>query len=86
VQKGGPVKDWFLESSFHTISCGLKIAQGKQTTTERDTEIRRVAQQLVNFERSWEDFGSEASKKRFTELLAAEPALREQYELLKKKK
>jgi hypothetical protein len=86
VQKGGPVRDWFLESSFHTISCGLKIAQSKRTGTERDNEIRRVAQQIVTFERSWEDFGSEASKKRFTELLAAEPALRQQYEALKKKK
>jgi hypothetical protein len=45
--------------------------------------IHDAAQQIVDLEKRWENFGSEASHKRFEELLANDAALKAQYDLLK---
>jgi hypothetical protein len=86
VQGGGRTKELYFECFYHMIRCHVKIAMGKARADERDKLLKQAAQQVLQFERSWEDFGNEASKKRFTELLAAEAGLKEQYDTLQKKK
>ncbi len=84
--KGGAVKEHYLECYYHMIVSYLKQGQTKAGQKERDGYLRTAALQIAGLEKSWEDFGSEGSKKRFAELLAQEPALREQYEAVRKKK
>lgn len=86
AQKGGPVKENYLEAYYHMISSYLKLGMAKAGQKERDEYVKTAALQIAGLEKSWEEFGSEASKKRFTELLTREPALRAQYEMVKKKK
>jgi hypothetical protein len=84
--KGGAIKENYLECYFQMILSYVRLGMQKAAKDERDKFLRTAAQQIVQLERSWEDFGSEASKKRFTELLTQEAALKEQYDLLKVKK
>ena len=51
-----------------------------------ETDLATLQMRIVELEKSWEDFGSDASKKRFTELLASEPALKAKYDENRKKK
>lgn len=84
--KGGAVKEHYLECYYHMIVNYLKMGLAKPAQQERDKYLKTAALQIAGLEKAWEDFGSEASKRRFTELLAQEPALREQYEAVRKKK
>jgi hypothetical protein len=45
--------------------------------------VKQAANMIVNLERSWPDFGGEASKIRFQELLSQEKELKEQVDALK---
>lgn len=83
--KGGAVKEHYLECYYHMVYSFVKLGMAKTSQEERDKALRTAAQQIVQLERNWEDFGSDASKKRFTELLAREAALKQQYDELKKK-
>lgn len=85
VQKGGAVKEHYLECFYQMIATYVKVGLQKAGSEERDKYLRTAALQILQFEKSWEEFGSEASKKRFQELLSQQAALREQYEALKKK-
>lgn len=85
--KGGQVKENYLECYYHMVYCYVKLGEAKVGKEEKDKFLRQAAQQVVQLERSWgEDFGSEASRKRFDELFAQEPALKLAYEGLRKKK
>jgi hypothetical protein len=87
AQKGGQPKEHYLECYYHMVECYVKIGAGKASKTDRDKFLRQAAQQVVQLERNWgEDFGSEASKKRFTELLGRDAGLKEHYDTLRKKK
>jgi hypothetical protein len=83
--KGGTVREHYFESYYRLVHCIVKIGLGKPSASERDKYLRLAAQRTAEFEKSWEDFGSEASKKRFAELLAQEEGFRQAYEALKKK-
>jgi hypothetical protein len=74
-------KEFYLESYYHMIFCYLKTGKKDPAKT-----IHNAGVQIAGLEQNWEDFGSDASKKRFTELLASEPALKEQYLAAKSKK
>ena len=60
-------KEQYLECAYHMVNCFVKIAGTKPTAAERGKLLRQAATQVVQIERNWEDFGSESSKKRFTE-------------------
>lgn len=83
--KGGAPKEHYLECYYNMVYSYLKLGLAKTAQEDRDKAIRTAAQQIVQLERNWPGFGSEASEKRFTELLAQQAALKEQYEALKKK-
>jgi hypothetical protein len=83
--KGGTVREHYFESYYRLVYCIVKIGLAKPAAGERDKYLKLAAQRTAEFEKSWEDFGSEASKKRFAELLAQEEGFRQAYEALKKK-
>jgi tetratricopeptide (TPR) repeat protein len=83
--KGGAVREHFFESNFHLVYCIVKIGLAKPAAAERDKYLKLAAQRTAEFEKSWEDFGSEASKRRFVELMAQEPGFKQEYEALKTK-
>jgi tetratricopeptide (TPR) repeat protein len=74
-------KEFYLESYYHMVYSFLK-----SPSKDHDKSIRQAGAQIAQLEHSWEDFGSDSSKKRFTELLASDPALKAQYEAAKNKK
>ncbi len=77
------MKENYLECYYHVAYCFLKYGQGLEDAAKKDKMIKDAAKQVVELEKKWEGFGSDASKKRFEELLAKEPQLKEQYDLLK---
>jgi hypothetical protein len=84
--RGVREKEFYLEAYFHMVFCYVKLGMAKPGKVDRDKALRQAALRIVELERSWDDFGSDTSKKRFTDLLAAEPALKEQYTDARKKK
>ncbi|HZY85158.1 MAG TPA: hypothetical protein VFE78_10035, partial [Gemmataceae bacterium] len=78
-------KEHYLECYYHMTWCLYKHGQGADTPEKKAKATRDAAQQIVQVERRWEGFGSDASKKRYADLLSAEPALKEAYEQLKGK-
>src|SRR5262249_13094790 len=79
-------RELYFDCYFNLILCSVKIGQAKAEKADRDKAIDGAAHQIIQFEESWEDFGNKASKKRFTELLDAEPKLKAKYLALKAKK
>ena len=53
---------------------------------DRDKGFEQLATRIVLFENAWEDFGSEAWKFKYNELLDSEPGLKAKYLEKKKKK
>ena len=80
----GRTKENYLECYYHMVFCFLKRGMDEPTKAKREKAIHQAAVQISQIEQSWEDFGSDASKKRFTELLASDKDLQEQYEAAKK--
>jgi hypothetical protein len=78
------LKETYLECYYHMVLCYYKYGQTLGTKVERLKYARGAAQQALDLEKSWEGFGSDASKKRFEELFGQETTLREQYQALKK--
>src|SRR5262249_26788195 len=74
-----PIKENFLECYYHELYCYRKAKQQEKTAAERAKALETTAQAIVNLERSWEEFGSDASKKRFTEWLASDGELNKAY-------
>jgi tetratricopeptide (TPR) repeat protein len=77
------MKENYLECYYHVAYCFLKHGQAQEDASKKDKLIKDAAKQVVELEKKWDGFGSDASKKRFEELLAKEPQLKEQYEQLK---
>jgi hypothetical protein len=75
-------KEYYLESYYHMIYSYLKSHTGK----DRKKAVHLTALKMSELERNWPDFGSDVSKKRFDELLAAEPELKKEYETIRKKR
>jgi hypothetical protein len=78
-------KEHYLECYYHMTWCLYKHGQGLDDPGKKAKSVQEAAQQIVQVERRWEGFGSDASKRRYAELLNAEPALKEAYEQLKGK-
>jgi hypothetical protein len=77
------LKDYYLEFYYHLVYCILKHGQGMENAKQKAKAVHDAAVRIVALEKGQPGFGSEASKKRFDELLAKEPELREQYNVLK---
>jgi hypothetical protein len=83
VRDGGePIKEMYFDVYFNIVLCEINRAPKE----ERDKALDAAAAQIATFEKSWEDFGNETSKRRFTELLDKDPALKAKYEAAKVKK
>jgi hypothetical protein len=77
-------KDHYLECYYHVSYCMIKHAATLEDMKKKDKLIHDAALQIVELEKKWGDsFGSDASHKRFEELLGSDPALKAQYDLLK---
>jgi hypothetical protein len=85
VNQGGAVLERYLECYYYSVHAYLQVGLGKPGQADRDKYVRTAAQQIANLESSWEGFGSDASRKRFTELFARQPALKTAYDAIKKK-
>jgi hypothetical protein len=74
------MKDHYLELYYHVAYCFLKHGQGLTDPAKKEKMLKEAAHQVVELEKKWEGFGSDVSRKRFEELLAKEPDLKERYE------
>jgi hypothetical protein len=83
VNADNAMKEHYLECYYHVAYCYLKHAQGLDDAAKKEKYIKDAAGQIVQLEKKWDGFGSEASKRRFEELLEKEPQLKEEYEKLK---
>jgi hypothetical protein len=83
VNTDNSLKEHYLECYYHVAFCFLKHAQGLDDVAKKEKALKDAAVQIVQLEKKWDGFGSEASRKRFEELLAKEPDLKEAYEKLK---
>jgi hypothetical protein len=79
------IKDRYLESYYHVVCCTLKHAQGVSDTAKAAQYVKAAAAQVVELERKWMGFGSDASARRFQELLEKEPGLKAEYDRQKAK-
>jgi len=86
INQGPVVKDHFFDCYYHMVYSFLKQGLSEPNPTAQQEALRKAAQQILQLESSFEDFGGDTSKKRFEELLASEAGLRAQYEALKKAK
>lgn len=81
------VREKYLEFYYHTAYCYYKYGvatKEKGDKAKGDKAIKEAATQLVQLEKTWKGFGSDASTKRITELFAKEPELKTQFDALKK--
>jgi hypothetical protein len=76
------MKDQYLECYYWLVVCLYKHSQGLKED-RRQAALKSVANFIVSLENRWPDFGTEASKARFQELLEKEAPLKEAYEALK---
>jgi tetratricopeptide (TPR) repeat protein len=84
VNSNPRIKEPYFECFYHMVLSYLKREQASGDMEKIKKAVETAAAQIVAFEKSWEDFGSEASKSRFLDLLAKEPELKQWYEKKKK--
>jgi hypothetical protein len=80
-------REKYLEFYYHTAYCFYKFGMATKEKGDKakgDKAIKEAATQLVQLEKTWKGFGSDASTKRITELLAKEPELKTQFDAQKK--
>jgi hypothetical protein len=71
------IKEIYLDCYYHMTVCMYKHGQTQATPAARAKYTKQARGLIVTLKKSWgDDFGSEASKKRFEDFLAQEPALR----------
>jgi hypothetical protein len=80
------IKEAYLEASYWMIYCYFKNGEMQKKKEDRDKALRMAGRKIADLESSWDSFGSDASRKRFEDLLAQERGLHDQYLLAKKKK
>jgi hypothetical protein len=78
-------KEHYLECYYLQVLAIVRHAQAQSNAARRDKEIREAANMISQLAAKWENFGTEASQKRFTELLAKEPDLKAEYDQRKGK-
>ena len=84
INSAPSAKELYWECYYHMVYCYYRHAQNMPSGKKRDDEMRKVVGLITQLENSQPDWGGEASRRRFEELLAAEKELRDQYEAAKK--
>jgi hypothetical protein len=79
------LKEKYLEAYYHVVFCFLKHGQNQPVQANREKHIKDAARQIVALEKRWMGFGSDASAKRFKDLLQNEPELQKAYDAEKPK-
>jgi tetratricopeptide (TPR) repeat protein len=77
------LKEHYLECYYHVTLCMCKHAATLEDMKKKEKQIRDAAQQIIDLESRGDNFGTDASRKRFEELLAADAALKAMYDQLK---
>ena len=77
------IKEQYYDCYYHRAYCIYKYALKLPDAKKRTQNIRIAATYIVKLE-ALPDETAHATKKRFQELLGQEPALKEQYDELKK--
>src|SRR5262249_48048032 len=80
---GATVKEQYLDCYYHLVLCVYKNGVGQQDEKKRTGMVKQAATLIGNLENKGADW-IETIKPRFQELLDKEPALKEQYDALKK--
>jgi hypothetical protein len=83
VNDSTALKEQYLECYYHVTYSMLKHAQGLSGAAKQEG-IRKAAVQMLQLEQRWNGFGSDASTKRFNELLEKEKDLSGAYTKLRK--
>ncbi len=81
------IREKYLEFYYHTAYCFYKFGVAQKEKGEKakgDKTIKEAATQLVQLEKTWKGFGSDASTKRILELFEKEPALKAVFDAVKK--
>jgi tetratricopeptide (TPR) repeat protein len=79
------LKEKYLETYYHLVRCFYKHARGMDDKTKRAKGVKDAAVLMQRLEKAWENFGGEASKARFQDLLDQEAELKDAYEKIKDK-
>jgi hypothetical protein len=85
ADKDNVIKERYLECYYHVAYCFVKHGRGLSDRAKAEQHYKNAAAQIVELEKKWPGFGSDAAAKRFQELLDKEPDLKTQYEKLKAK-
>jgi hypothetical protein len=83
IASDNTMKEHYLELYFHQIYCIYKNGQGLTNQDQKDKAVHDAVRLIVDLEKKQDNFGSEASRKRFEDLLHQEPTLKEQYDKVK---
>jgi hypothetical protein len=83
VNTDNALKEHYLECYYHVAYCMCKHAATIEDMMKKEKQIKTAAQQIIDLEKNWENYGSDASRKRFEDLLAADAVLKSEYEQLK---
>ena len=77
------VKEKYLEFYYHVVYSFYKFGATTSDPAKKERAIRDAGGQLAALDKQMGGFGSDASAKRFEELLKAEPALKAAYDQAK---
>jgi hypothetical protein len=79
------MKDQYLECYYWLVYCLYKNSQKIEDPKKHAAALKQAANFITSLEGKFPDFGSDASRVRFQDLLDKEPPLKEAYEQLKGK-
>jgi hypothetical protein len=83
ISTDNALKEHYLECYYHVTLCMCKHAATLEDMKKKEKQIKDAAQQVIDLEKRWENYGSDASQKRFEELLGSDAALKAHYNQLK---
>jgi hypothetical protein len=83
IDQNARLRDQYFDCYYHLVHCRCQHAKKLTDEEKRRTALRRAAGLIVKLETTMPDMGGSSLKKRY-EALLQEPALKEQYDELKK--
>ena len=83
IDQNARLRDQYFDCYYHLVHCRCQHAKKLTDEEKRRTAFRRAAGLIVKLETTMPDMGGSSLKKRY-EALLQEPALKEQYDELKK--
>jgi hypothetical protein len=83
IDQNARLRDQYFDCYYHLVHCRCQHAMKLSDDEKKKAALRRAAGLIVKLETTMPDMGSDALKKRYQTLLR-DPALKEQYDELKK--